>query len=124
MKRISLFVGLLAVLAMACGVQVSGDVLPTTEPTELPTVIGVLAVPTPAPLVLATVSNSGGLYLRSCAGTDCGVLAVLSDGDSVRLVGNPIVTEAMEVWQKVITADGVGYVDPQYIDTAQSNKTQ
>ena len=122
MKRISLFVGLLAVLAMACGVQVSGDVLPTTEPTELPTVIGVLAVPTPPALSAGVIVNS--VNLRSCAGTDCGVLAVLSDGDSVRLVGNPIVTEAMEVWQKVITADGVGYVDPQYIDTAQSNKTQ
>jgi len=115
--KVPIFVSVLCLLAVACGVVAE---LPTVTPqvlTQPPVIITFTAQPstqTPATRT-GLVCSSGGLYLRSEPAFGDNVLAVLYDGQAVEIVGNAGVSADMEMWQAV-TVDGLaGYVDPKYI---------
>lgn len=66
-----------------------------------------LPVPTRTPTVctVTTGLETGKVNLRQCAGTSCGVIALLSDRD-------PLLVISTGAWLKVRTADSVvGYVN-------------
>jgi len=114
-KRLALSAVLLFVLA--CGVVAE---LPTVTPQVL-TQPPIIITSTDRPLTqtpaaeTGLVCNSGGLYLRSEPAFGDNVLAVLYDGQAVKIVGNAGVSADMEMWQAVIVDGLAGYVDPKYI---------
>jgi len=117
-KRLALSAVLLFVLA--CGVVSEPPVVSQSAPqpsTQTPVIITFTAQPstqTPA-AGPGLVCNSGGLFLRSEPAFGDNVLAVLYDGQAVKIVGNAGVSADMEMWQAVIVDGLSGYVDPKYI---------
>ncbi|MCZ2121839.1 MAG: SH3 domain-containing protein [Anaerolineales bacterium] len=96
MKRIII---LLALLAFVAGLYAMSASAATVKPT---------ATATAQTCEVETGYASGAVNLRTCAGTMCEVIRVLTEGD--RLTVN-----AIGAWLKVTTADGVtGYIKSNY----------
>lgn len=96
MKRIII---LLALLAFVAGLYAMSASAATVKPT---------ATATAQTCAIETGYASGAVNLRTCAGTMCEVIRVLTEGD--RLTVN-----AVGAWLKVTTADGVtGYIKSNY----------
>lgn len=108
MNKITLFLLVLAVTALACSFQSD---LPTPART-------VDAAGTKLPTIHIEQDGNyrlmqviGDLNVRPCAGTTCGIVRVAHDGEILRVYGAAVVTDNMELWMRV---DG-GWVDPNYL---------
>lgn len=80
-----------------------GAVKPTQTQTARPT-----ATNTPEVCNVQTGIDGGNVNLRTCGGTSCGVVQVLTEGErlTIRKAGN---------WTQVTTADGVtGWLNSKY----------
>ncbi len=86
-----------------------GALVVTVKPTEQTQTASL----TPAPLIcqVKTGMESGALNLRTCGGTDCPVLVVLHEGETLTM------TQAVNGWLEVATSDGLqGWVNSEYTD--------
>jgi len=62
--------------------------------------------------------ETGALNLRACGGTDCPVLIVLHEGETLTQTEQESVNE----WMDVITAGGLqGWVNSNYLDCPAQN---
>lgn len=115
MKKIGLFI-LLAFFTLSCGLSATlpTDILAVKSalPTEYNTVI---LQPTESKQVF-TVCNSGGLRLRSAAGTANSELAILADGEIVSRTDTPAKYPVVIAWYEVVTESGLkGWVMSKYL---------
>ena len=92
-RKTFLLLAALVALAISCsitnGATMSAAVLKT--PTERPQRADTLKaerIPTPSPqhCTVDTGTAAGRLNMRACAGTNCGVLAVLDEGDRLTVL--------------------------------------
>lgn len=98
MKRIII---LLALLAFVAGLYAMSASAATVKPTAT-------ATATAQTCEVETGYASGAVNLRTCAGTMCEVIRVLTEGDRLTVL-------AVGAWLKVTTADGVtGYIKSNY----------
>jgi len=112
---------LLPLLAMACTLTAQVTPMPqdgrgaviaqTVKPTEQPQTASL----SPAPRVcqVQTGIDAGALNLRTCGGTDCPVLVVLHEGETLTQTE----AQAVNEWIQVITADGLqGWANSNYLE--------
>lgn len=98
---------ILPILALACGTLTTIPAV-DTEPTTEIIIVNATSIPVSTQ---AIVCNSGGLNLRSGAGLEYGVIAVLADGSIVEIIGSVMTDASGELWQQV---EG-GWVDAVYL---------
>lgn len=94
-------------LAFACGT------ITTMQTVDAASVARIAVVqPTRAQAsTIAIVCNSGGLNVRSGAGLNYGVNAVLTDGSAVEIIGTMTTDASGEQWQQIED----GWVDGKYL---------
>ena len=107
MKRYTLLVALL-VASLAC----ASTAIPAA-PAELPTGNKMIIMPAvmsaPVPTVSMVVCHSGGLNLRTGAGTNYPAVDVLADGEIVEIIRDP---EAEKIGWRHVKG---GYVNARYL---------
>ncbi len=113
------FLYILPLLVMACSLTaqsaaVMASPMPEQTATAKPAQISAPSL-TPAPKMcqVKTGLDAGALNLRACGGTDCPVLTVLREGETLTQ------TKAQPVndWLEVQTANGLtGWVNSNYLD--------
>jgi hypothetical protein len=113
MKTLIYAVTLVSLSVISCGVQAT---LPTSIPLSVDVKSQATIQPTASPQVF-TVCNSGGLRLRSAAGTANSELAILADGEIVSRTDTPSEYPAVYPWYEVVTEDGItGWVISKYLN--------
>jgi uncharacterized protein YgiM (DUF1202 family) len=108
MKKIFL-VALLFTALFIVGIVWSANYLPHSipYPTGTPT-IEPTTTNTPEVCDVQTGIEGGTVNLRTCAGTSCGVMQVLTEGERLQII-------ATGAWMNVITGSGVtGYINSNY----------
>lgn len=108
MHKSKILFTLLPLLVMACSLTAQNaaavaQVGRQTNPATL----------TPAPLIcqVKTGFEAGKVNLRSCGGTDCPVLIILHEGETLTQ------TQAVNGWLAVKTASGLhGWINSKYAD--------
>ena len=85
------------------------NVSKVAESAQAASQTGVLPAVQTTPKRYAVAWNSG-LHLRCAPGMDCGILAVLADGETVEVAG-----EEADGWLPVKTGQGDGWVMARYL---------
>lgn len=100
--KITLLLALMAGLyAMTANAKGADNSEPTAQPSSVPTI-------TPSGCKVQTGVDAGTVNLRSCAGTSCNVLDILTEGERLQVI-------AAGAWMKVTTEDGVtGWLNSKY----------
>ena len=94
-------VALAGIMAMSANAKQGSGTGPTVTAQPVPT-------STPIVCTVTTGLKTGKVNLRQCAGTSCGVIALLSDSD-------PLLIISTGAWLKVRTADNLhGYINSKY----------
>lgn len=114
-----------ALVSSACGVATTlPTAAPVTKRNRLNTVPTMAQVSTsPAVIDNWIVANSGGLYVRTSAGTSSPVIGLpLADGAQVVIVGLPVTTADGAQWVEIATAENgglTGWVNFRYLVEAR-----
>lgn len=115
-RKTFLFLALAALILLACsltnGATMSGAAVLKT-PAERPQRADqpeTIATPTPSPerCIVDTGTAGGLLNMRSCAGTNCGVILVLDEGARLDVI------DTADGWQEVQTQHGRGWINSNY----------
>jgi uncharacterized protein YgiM (DUF1202 family) len=109
MKKHLYFLALAALVLMACSLTSGALYTPPEQPQPSATP-ETIATPTQAPqrCIVTTGTAAGRLNLRACAGTACGVIEVLEEGDRLQVV-------TLGDWLQVETEAGAaGFVNSKY----------
>lgn len=87
-----------------------GEVKPTHTQTARPT-----ATDTPSLCNVQTGIDGGTVNLRTCGGTSCAVLDVVTEGERLTILEAGAPTGYASLWMNVTTADGVtGWLNSKY----------
>jgi uncharacterized protein YgiM (DUF1202 family) len=106
-----------SIQAEATASQGSALIAATSSP--IPEVIPI-PTPTAGTCMVSTGLEDGTVNLRSCDGTACSVLAIVTEGESLDIITAGETTGYALLWMNVTTADGVtGWINSNYCEVRQ-----
>ena len=121
------FILLMLILTLACTLLSPTSNSIQAEPTESlvaalitatisPTLETIqITIPTAGTCIVSTGLEDGTVNLRSCDGTACSVLAIVTEGESLDILTAGESTAYASLWINVTTADGVtGWINSNY----------
>jgi len=104
---------LLPLLVMACTLIAQSAAIRATSLPEQTQTASLTRTPAPCVCQVKTGIDAGALNLRTCGGTNCPVLIVLHEGETLTQTKQ----KPVNGWMEVITAGGLrGWLNSNYTD--------